>query len=326
MELNRNANVNYSTNPNNFFNLPFTGICSFMKTEICPRLDELKEGYDIAILGMPFDIAASARSGARFGPRGVREASTINCDGLYGMYDPVRDAYFLDKGEKIIDCGDVDVSPCGYEQAFENCTAAVRKILEKKAVPVVIGGDHSITIPVIRAFSDFEDICVIQFDAHLDWTKSYGEFIYSHSSPMRRASEMKHVGKMMQIGLRGLGSSGRSDFEEARAYGSLLVSAKEVHEKGVDKIARMIPDAKNYYITVDIDGLDPSICPGTGSPQPGGLLYQQVSDLIEAVVKKGNVVGFDLAEVAPAYDPCGQTSLYAAQIILDFICFYTKNR
>ena len=129
MRLDRNANVNYSTNPDNFFNLPFTGICSFMKTEICPDLARLGPGYDVAVLGMPFDVAASARSGARFGPRGVREASTINCDGLYGMYDPVRDTYYLDKGEKIIDCGDVDVSPCGYEQAFENCTAAVKKIL-----------------------------------------------------------------------------------------------------------------------------------------------------------------------------------------------------
>ncbi len=96
MKLDRNANVNYSTNPGNFFNLP--GICSFMKTEICPDLARLGPGYDVAILGMPFDVAASARSGARFGPRGVREASTINCDGLYGMYDPLRDTYYLDRG------------------------------------------------------------------------------------------------------------------------------------------------------------------------------------------------------------------------------------
>ena len=326
MRLDRNANVNYSTNPDNFFNLPFTGICSFMKTEICPDLARLGPGYDVAVLGMPFDVAASARSGARFGPRGVREASTINCDGLYGMYDPVRDTYYLDKGEKIIDCGDVDVSPCGYEQAFENCTAAVKKILSTGALPVAIGGAHSVTIPVLRAFSGFEDICVVQFDAHLDWTDAYGEFRYSHSSPMRRASEMAHVSKMMQIGLRGLGSSGKKDFEQARAWGSTLVTARDVHEKGAAGVAKLIPQAKNYYITVDIDGLDPSICPGTGSPQAGGLMYQQVSDLMEAVVNKGNLVGFDLVEVAPPYDPCGQTSLYAAQLILDLICYYTKKR
>lgn len=327
--MNRNdkeANLPYTSNPDNFYNLPFTGICSFMKTKICWNLNDLPENCDVAILGMPFDIASSARSGSRFGPRGVREASTINCDGIYGLYDPTRDTYYLDHDEQIYDCGDVDVSPCGFEQAFENCMDAVRKILDKQAIPVVIGGDHSITIPVLRAFDRFEDICVIQFDAHLDWTKSYGEFTCSHSSPMRRASEMKHVGKMMQIGLRGLGSSGREDFEEARAYGSTLVSAPLLHKKGIDAIIDMIPDAKYYYITVDIDGLDPSICPGTGSPQPGGLLYQEVSELIYAVVQKGEVVGFDLAEVSPPYDLNGQTSLYGAQLILDFICYAMKKK
>lgn len=325
-KMNKNANVNFSMNQDNFFNLPFTGICSFMKSEICFHLDELKEGYAVAILGMPLDIAASARSGARFGPRGIREASTINCDGLYGVYDPIRDEYYLDQGERIIDCGDVDVSPCGLQQSFMNCEYAVRKILDKKAVPIVLGGDHSITIPVLRAFSEFEDVCVIQFDAHLDWTKSYGEFEYSHSSPLRRASEMKHIAKMMQIGLRGLGSSGRSDFEEARAYGSILITTPQLRKEGLDAIIDKIPDAKYYYITVDIDGLDPSICPGTGSPQAGGLMYQEVSDLIYAIVQKGDVIGFDVAEVSPPYDPCAQTSLYAAQIILDFICFLTKKQ
>lgn len=322
----KNANVNFSTDQNNFFNLPFTGISSFMKTSICPSLEKLNTGYDVAILGFPFDVGASAKSGARFGPRGVREASTIYCDGLYGLYDPVKDIEYLNSGESIIDCGDVDVSPCGYEQSFANCEAAVRRILDAGAVPVVIGGDHSTTIPVVRALDRFEDVCIVQFDAHLDWTDSYGEFSCSHSSPMRRSSELSHVGKMMQIGLRGLGSSGPADFAEARAYGSTLVTAPQVRREGVEAIASLIPEAQHYYITVDIDGLDPSLCPGTGSPQPGGLMYEEVSDLIYAVVKRGDVVGFDVSEVSPPYDHAGQTSLYAAQLILDFICFWTKKR
>lgn len=322
----RNANENFTVNRRNYFNLPFTGIATFMKTELCPSLEDLQGGYDVAILGFPYDIGASAKSGARFGPRGVRDASTVYCDGLYGLYDPVADTYYLDQGERIVDCGDVDVSPCGYDQAFENCEAAVRKILDTGAVPVVIGGDHSTTIPVVRALDRYDDVCVIQFDAHLDWTHSYGEFTCSHSSPMRRSSELAHVGKMMQIGLRGLGSSGREDFEEARAYGSTLVSTPELRRRGVADVAASIPDATYYYITVDIDGLDPSLCPGTGSPQPGGLMYEEVRDIIEAVVAKGQVVGFDVSEVAPPYDHADQTSLYAAQIILDFICFYTKKR
>lgn len=321
----RNANVNFSTARDNFFNLPFTGIASFMKTELCPRLDDLEPGYDVAILGFPYDIGASAKSGARFGPRGVRDASTVYCDGLYGLYDPVREVEYLDKGERIIDCGDVDVSPCGFEQSFANCEAAVRRIVDSGAVPIVIGGDHSTTIPVVRALDRYNDVCIIQFDAHLDWTDSYGEFTCSHSSPMRRSSELPHVGKMMQIGLRGLGSSGPADFAEARAWGSTIISTPELRREGIEAIIAKIPDAEHYYITVDIDGLDPSLCPGTGSPQPGGLMYEEVNDLIYAVVKKGHVVGFDVSEVAPPYDHADQTSLYAAQIILDFICFYTKK-
>lgn len=321
----KNANVNFTTNKDNFFNLPFTGISSFMKAEICPSLELLDEGVDVAVLGFPYDLGASARSGARMGPRAVREASTVYCDGLYGLYDPVEDEYFLDAGERIVDCGDVDVSPCGSDQTLENCEAAVRRILDAGALPVVIGGDHATTIPVVRALDRFHDVCVVQFDAHLDWTNAYGEFTRSHSSPMRRASELPHVGSMIQIGLRGLGSSGRADFEEARAWGSVLVPAPQVRREGVEAVAALIPDAPYYYITVDIDGLDPSLCPGTGSPQPGGLLYEEVRDLIRAVVNKGELVGFDVSEVSPPYDHANQTALYAAQLTLDTICFHTKK-
>lgn len=322
----KNANVNFTVNEGNFFNLPFTGISSFMKAEICPSLDMLEEGVDVAILGFPYDLGASARSGARMGPRAVREASTVYCDGLYGLYDPVEDETFLDAGERIVDVGDVDVSPCGSDQAFENCEAAVRRILDAGALPVVIGGDHATTIPVVRALDRFDDVCVVQFDAHLDWTDSYGEFKCSHSSPMRRASELPHVTRMVQIGLRGLGSSGRADFERARAWGSVLVPAPRVRREGVEAVAALISDAPNYYITVDIDGLDPSLCPGTGSPQPGGLMYEEVRDLIRAVCGKGRLVGFDVSEVSPPYDHVNQTALYAAQLILDAICFHTKQQ
>lgn len=324
MLLPRNANVNFSTNEGNYFNLPFTGICSFMKTEVCRDLRELADGYDVAVLGFPYDLGTSARDGARLGPRGIREASCEYCDGLYGLYDPERDQTYLDHGEKIVDCGDVDVSPCGYEQAFENCTAAVRKILSTGAMPVVLGGDHATPIPVLRAYDAYEDICVVQFDAHLDWTDSYGEFRHSHSSPMRRASELPQVTKMVQFGLRGLGSSGKADFDEARAWGSRLVCARECERLGAGGCAALIPDARNYYVTIDIDGLDPAICPGTGSPQPGGLSYQFVSDVCEAVCSKGRLVGCDVSEVAPPLDHAGQTSLYAAQLLLDLICFSTK--
>ena len=158
-----------------------------MKARICPALDELsKLKPDVAILGFPYDLGTSARSGARMGPRAVREASTVYADGLCGLYDPVLDATFLDKGQVIVDCGDVDVSPCESGQSFANLQEAVGRIVDVGAIPMVIGGDHATPIPILRALGPGEDLCVVQIDAHLDWTDSYGGLKESHSSPMRR--------------------------------------------------------------------------------------------------------------------------------------------
>lgn len=320
------SSVDFSLDPTNRFDLPFTGIASFMKARICRDITRLGLGdADVCVLGFPYDLGTSAKSGARLAPRAVREASTAYADGLYGLYDPVADRCFLDQGQRILDCGDVDVSPCGYEQSFRNLEEAVRIVLDAGATPMVIGGDHATPIPILRAMDRFPGLCVVQIDAHLDWTDSYGEFRESHSSPMRRASELPWVASMIQIGLRGLGSSGPDAFRAAREWGSVLVPVPEVRRDLAGALAR-IPDASHYYITLDIDGLDPSICPGTGSPQPGGLLYEEVRAVIERVCEKGELVGFDVCEVSPPCDWNGQTSLYAAQLMLDAICFATAGR
>ncbi len=323
----RYCGESFSANPEKRFDLPFTGIASFMKARICPALDELsKLKPDVAILGFPYDLGTSARSGARMGPRAVREASTVYADGLCGLYDPVLDATFLDKGQVIVDCGDVDVSPCESGQSFANLQEAIGRVVKAGAIPMVIGGDHATPIPILRALGPGEDLCVVQIDAHLDWTDSYGGLKESHSSPMRRASELPWVASMVQIGLRGLGSSGPQAFQDARDWGSILVPAPEVRSQGVEAVCAKIPDAPRYYVTVDIDGLDPSLCPGTGSPQPGGLLYEEVREIIRAVCEKGPLAGFDVCEVAPPYDWANQTSLYAAQLMLDAICFATFEK
>lgn len=312
---------NYSTNPDNRFDLPFAGIASFMKARICPDLAALQAGEaDACIIGFPYDLGTSAKSGARQAPRAVRDASTVYADGLRGLYDPVAGRCFLDKGQHIVDCGDIDVSPCGYVQAFANLESAVRRVLDAGAVPFVIGGDHATPIPIFRALDRFPGLCIVQIDAHLDWTDSYGEFRESHSSPMRRASELPWVGSMVQLGLRGLGSSGPKAFREAKEWGSVLVSAPELR-RDLEAALNRIPDAPYYYITLDIDGLDPSICPGTGSPQPGGMLYEEARAIIERTCQKGPLVGFDVCEVCPPCDLNGQTSLYAAQLMLDALCF-----
>ncbi|MCC8061167.1 MAG: agmatinase [Clostridiales bacterium] len=303
---------------------PFVGIPSFLMAPMNFDLEHLDA--DIAVIGMPYDMGTSVNTGARFGPRGVREASTYNAYAHEGWYDPIRREHFLGAPWRIVDCGDIDVLHTEQKRSFQNCEMAVRKILERKAIPFVIGGDHAITTPILRAFDCYQELCVIQFDAHLDFTKNPHGILEGPGSPMRRASEMAHVGKIMQIGIRGIGSSQESDFLDAEEYGNIILTSREVRQKGIEHVISQIPDADNYYITVDIDGLDPSIAIGTGSPVPFGLLYEEVSAVIEAVAFKGNLAGMDVVEISPPCDIHNMTSMYGAQLMLDAMSFLTKAK
>lgn len=306
-------------------NMPITGICSFAKYPICTNLDELNA--DIGIIGVPYDLGAAWLSGTKLGPRRIREASTYYARGPLGMYDPYADEQLLQAPISIVDCGDVDCLHADREYSFTNITNDVRKIIERGAMPVVLGGDHSITIPVAQGLDALgeDDICVIQFDAHLDWTNSAGPLKYGNGSPMRRMSEMKHIGKMIQIGQRGYGSSKRTDWDDARAYGSKIIPAREVHEKGVEYVLSQIPKAKKYYITFDIDCYDISLVSGTGTPSPGGLYYDEITDMLTGICEKCDIVGFDLVEVAPQYDLNGVTVRMAAMTIMHFLAQVTKK-
>lgn len=296
-------------------NLPVTGICSFGKYPICTNLDDLNA--DIAILGVPCDFGVGFMSGARLAPRRIREASTQYGRGTTGYYDFEHDVQRLAAPLKIVDCGDVDILHSDFNYTFSNVTEDVKKILKKGAVPVVLGGDHSISIPVGKALEEIgEEVCVIQFDAHLDWTDHVGPLKTGNGSPMRRISEMPHIGPMAQIGLRGIGSGKKSDFEDAKKYGSVLISAREAAEIGVEGILKKIPKAKNYYLTIDIDGFDMSIAPGVASPLPGGLFFDQECDIISGIAKMGKIVAVDLMEVDPVYDPSGITVRLASLILL----------
>lgn len=287
-------------------NLPITGICSFGKYPICTDLSKLDA--DIAVLGVPVDFAVGYMSGSRLAPRRIREASTQYGRGDAGFYDFENDCVRLAAPLKIVDCGDADILHADPQHTFDAVVESVKAILHRGAVPIVIGGDHSISAPVGKALEEIgEEICVVQIDAHLDWADHVGPLKYGNGSPMRRMSEMSHIGPMAQIGLRGIGSSKKADFETAKAYGSVLISAREAHTIGVAGILAKIPAAKNYYITVDIDGFDISIAPGVASPYPGGLLFDQVCDIITGVAQKGRIVAADLVEVSPVYDPTGCT-------------------
>ncbi|EEG55452.1 agmatinase [[Clostridium] asparagiforme DSM 15981] len=296
-----------------------------MKKEICTDLDRLEA--DVAVLGVPYDMGIQYRSGTNQGPECIRAGSKLtaftNDD---GVYDPDRDEMFLDSRWRIVDCGDADIVHGDLEQSFRNIEESVRKIVARGAIPVVMGGDHSITIPVVRALDSLGPVCVVQIDAHLDWCDERAGQKLGQGSPMRRLSEMKHVDGMAQVGIRGLGSSMKSDFEAARAYGSVIISARDVKKKGIDYALSQIPPAERYYITYDIDGTDPALVTGTGTPSAGGLDYYEINDLLYGITKKGEVVGFDLVEVAPQYDPSGYTGIFAARMMIEFMGYILKSK
>ena len=301
-------------------NLPITGIASFAKYPICTDLEALDA--DICVMGIPYDQSTPYLTGSKFGPRRIREVSCHYARGDAGFWDPERGEQYLAAPVKVVDGADVDVDPMDFRETFDRITATVRKIIEKGAVPVMMGGDHSVTYPIARALDMFDDLCIVQFDAHLD----FGQRTYTNGSPMRLISQMPHFKKMCQIGMRGLGSNTREDFEAAAAFGSVVIPARQALAMGPEEVLKRIPKAKNYYVTIDIDGYDMSTAPGVGSPSPGGLNYVFETDVLEGIAKMGNVVGFDLVEVAPQYDPSGITARLGAMTMLAFMGYIAKER
>jgi len=191
---------------------------------------------------------------------------------------------------------------------------------------VTLGGDHSVPIPILRAFRDKGPVFVVQIDAHLDFVSERFGVREGHGNVMRRIAEMDHVPGIAQIGIRGPGSSDPSDFADARRMGSTIIGPREFRRIGVEAVLDRIPSAPNYYVTMDRDGFDPALMPGTGSPSPGGFSYHEVVDLLRGLAFKGNVVGFDFVEVAPIYDPTEVTAQTAARVILDFLGAIFKSR
>lgn len=303
--------------------LPCVGIASFGKYDICKDLNNIDA--HMAVLGVPWDGSIQGRSGARLGPRAIRDGSMLFSFGK-GGYDFERDTVFLGPECKIVDCGDVDMVHADLEQSFENVEASVRKIVNQDIVPVIMGGDHSISIPAVRAFDKFEKIHVIQIDAHLDWADTRSGQRYGNGSPLRRMSELAFVDKILQIGVHGVGSSSKLDFDAAKEYGAKIVSPKQLRKTSIEEVISFLPEGEKYYITIDIDGLDAAVAPGAGSPSPGGLSYDEVDEIMELVCKRGEVVGFDLVEVAPQYDHTEVTQLTAARLILNFMGYALKEK
>ena len=305
-------------------NLPFVGISTFAKKPYVEDWDAIDA--DVAILGAPFDFGTQWRSGARFGPRGVREASTLFSFGHAGAYDHEDDATYLGEDVRMVDMGDADIVHTDTETSHANIEYGVRKALAAGALPVTIGGDHSINIPCIRAFDDQGPIHILQIDAHREFVDERHGVRHGHGNPMRRAAEKDYVTGLTQLGIRNVSSTAKEGYEAAREMGSDILSVRQVRKLGVEAVLARLPKDARLYVTIDIDAFCPSIAPGTGTPSHGGFLYYEVLEILQGASKAHDIVGIDLVEVAPDYDPTASTQILAAQLLMNFIGFIFHNR
>ena len=291
----------------------FVGIRTFLGAPYVTKLDDLHA--DFAVLGVPFDEGTWGQPGERYGPRDLRESSQeYNHDLTEGFYYIDGDRTVL-KGKHWADVGDVEVWPTVPALTNDKVTAAVRAILAKKAFPIVLGGDHSITFPILRAFDI--PLTVIHIDAHLDtWTGAPGNL--DHASHILRAAALPQVKNIIQIGMRGLANDPEA-VGNARKIHTTVFTSEEIHRHGVASVVGKIPPSENIYITLDVDVLDPSVAPGTGTLEPGGLSFFELHDLLMALPAKGKLVGFDVVEVNPYRDPSGRTAQTAVRLMIDLL-------
>jgi len=305
-------------------NLPFVGVSTFAKRELVTDWSQINA--DVAVLGAPFDFGTQWRAGARFGPRGIRDASTLFSFGHSGAYDHEDDVTYLTEDVKIVDIGDADIIHTDTIKSHKNIEKGVRSILKAGALPVVLGGDHSVNIPCVNAFSNSGPIHILQIDAHLDFVDERHGVKYGHGNPMRRAAEKNYVTGLTQVGIRNVSSTSKEGYEDANAMNSDILSVRQTRKIGPKNLVGRIPKDSNVYVTIDIDAFCPSIAPGTGTPSHGGFLYYEVLEILQHLSKQNKVVGIDLVEVAPDYDHSGSTTILAAQILLNFLGFIFHNQ
>ena len=291
----------------------FSGIPTFMR--LPAETDPSK--VDVAIMGVPFDSGTTYRPGARFGPRDIRVQSA-----LIRPYNPVLGVDPF-KVHKVADLGDIVASPLSIDDALRAIRSSVLDLLRNGVTPLLAGGDHTITLPILRAMREVHGpVAVVHFDAHLDTWDDYFGARYSHGSWFRRATDEGLVlpDKCFQIGLRGQ-VYGPEDFDFSRSHGFRTVTIEEVRAAGVGSIVSEFASLADVpvYVSFDIDCVDPAYAPGTGTPQVGGLDSFDALQLIRGL-RGLRIVGVDVVEVSPSYDSGGITSLLAANLLYEFLC------
>lgn len=299
---------------------PYVGIPTFLRA---PYVEDIATmDADIAVFGVPFDEGSPMLAGSRMGPRAIREQSLRFYLGGRGFYDPESDRTYLDHeitNRRIADVGDADVWPTDVKTTFDNATRLTRRVLRAGALPVMIGGDHSVTYPVVRGFADEKPVHVLHFDAHIDYAPFIHDLRFTNAHPFRHITPMDHVLSLTQIGIRSLRSV-ESHFQDSRADGNRVIGMKEFRAIGPAGVAQCVPVDARCYVSIDIDVLDMSLIPGCVSAEPNGMSYPELRDTLQAIAEHADVVGFDLVEVNPPLDVgTGLTSYLAAHTMVEFL-------
>jgi agmatinase len=272
----------------------------------------------VAVVGIPFDSGTSYRSGTRFGPRKIREASLL----LWGYNQVLKVA--PTEVLQIVDYGDVNIIPVDIVATNQAITSEVAAILNENVTVAALGGDHSITLPLLRAHAEnYGPLAVVHFDSHPDtWDFEYQSHPFSHGTPFRRALEEGLVDPdaYVQVGIRG-STCAADDLADARQLGARVITIDEAFEIGISAVSKIIQEKvgqRPTYVSLDIDAVDPAFAPGTGTPEVGGFNSYQMLQLIRSL-QGLNLVGFDLVEVSPAYDHSEITSILAANLVFEFL-------
>jgi agmatinase len=307
--------------PADSFETPrFSGVRTFMRL---PSVQDL-ENSDAAIVGAPFDTGATFRAGARFGPEGIRSVSH-----LLRRYNPSLDVVIFDH-LSVIDYGDVPVVPGYIEESYRRIAEGLEPIHRAGVVPIVLGGDHSIALPELRAAAAVHGpLALVQFDSHPDtWDAYFGEK-HTHGTPFRRAVEegLLRPERSIQLGMRG-SIYDAGDWEDARELGFDLVPTDAVRKLGMEetvtRIRERVGDTKTY-VSFDVDFVDPAFAPGTGTPEIGGFTSREAQEFVRGLVGM-DLIGCDVVEVYPAYDPAQITALLAANVAHEFLSLIAAKR
>jgi agmatinase len=287
------------------------------------------EPADVAILGIPYGVpypAPGLTAGCAEAPSAIR-ARSQRLSRFIGHHDFDLDGPMLPPGSalRLVDAGDVDGDPDDGPANAARAASAIRDLFAAGATPIVLGGDDSIPIPVLRAYAEHGPIWVLQVDAHLDFRHEVAGVQDGYSSPMRRAAELPHVQRIVQVGLRGVGSARTEDVADARAAGNRLVTARELRERGVGALLEELPPDASVFIAFDCDGLDPSVLPAVSAPSPGGLSYEDAAQLVGGVARRCRLAGAAFTELVPSLDPTGISALVVVRLVMRLIGSHARR-